>query len=532
VALKGLGGFQLACDATNEGVVAELRARKHRPDKPFAVMVAGLDGARRWFDPDADEERVLQTAGAPITFVGDRGRVAPSVAPGFVRQGLILPTTPLHHLLLRDVGVPLVMTSGNASDEPICIGNDEALERLAGIADAFVLHDREILARYDDSVVRVWRHEPVAIRRARGRAPEPLPLEPAVRPTLGVGAELHGAFCLASGPRAYLSQHVGDVDSEQTLEALSAALERYRRIFGIRPELVAHDLHPDFPTTHLAQALGPPAVAVQHHHAHVAAVLAEHRLTGPVIGVAFDGFGLGTDGSAWGGEFLVVDAAEARRAAHLRPVALPGGDAAVRHPWRMALAHLEDAGRTADVERLVDAHGTAGAVALAQLPTAGRTSSMGRLFDAVAALLGVVDEATFEGQPAMLLEQLADGEATREFPFEVGSDAEGLLLDARPIVAAIAEDVRRRRSRPAIAGRFHRTIAAATLEICRVLRGQTGLDRVCLGGGVFQNALLTSDLVARLETVGFRVFVPRIAPAGDGGIALGQVVVADAKARC
>jgi hydrogenase maturation protein HypF len=531
LAIKGLGGFQLACDATDEGVVANLRARKRRPAKPFAVMVADPDEAARWFDADEDELATLASSAAPITFVRDRGRLAPSTAPGFSRQGAMLPTTPLHHLLMRAVGRPLVMTSGNASDEPICTDNAEALEHLAGIADAFLLHDREVVARYDDSVVRVWRHEPVTIRRARGRAPAPLALDPPVGPTLGVGAELHDAFCLASGARAYLSQHIGDVETDRTLDALRGAFERYRDVFAISPDLVAHDLHPDFLTTRFAQGLGPRTVAVQHHHAHVAAVLAEHRAPGPVIGVAFDGFGLGEDGTAWGGEFLLADRATAHRAAHLRAVPLPGGDAAVREPWRMAVAHLVDAGRTDDAERLAAAHGTRGSLALAQLAGALPTSSVGRLFDAVAALLGLVEETTFDGQPAMLLEQIADGEATREYPFDVSSDAGALILDPRPMIVAIAEDVRRRRSPGAIAGRFHRTMAAATLEVCRGIRGETGLDTVCLAGGVFQNDLLTSDLVARLETVGFRVLVPRIAPAGDGGIALGQVIVADAKAR-
>jgi hydrogenase maturation protein HypF len=531
VALKGLGGFQLACDATDERAVHELRRRKRRPDKPFAVMVADLEQARRCFVLDEDEAAVMGSPGAPIVFVGDRGLLAPSVAPRFAQQGVMLPCTPLHHLLTRAVERPLVMTSGNLSDEPICISNDDALARLGGIADAVLAHDREIVSRYDDSVVRVWRHAAVTIRRARGLAPASIEVDPPVLPSLGVGAELHGAFCLAAGPRAYLSQHLGDVDVQEALEALAAAYERYRTVFGVSPELVAHDLHPDFLTTRFASSLGLPSVPVQHHHAHVAAVLAEHRLSGPALGVAFDGFGLGEDGSAWGGEFLVADLASARRAAHLRSVALPGGDAAVRQPWRMAIAHLLDAGRPQDAERIAAEHGAAGAAALASVPLAPRTSSIGRLFDAVAALLGIVDEATFEGHPAMLLEQFADGEATREYPFDVTPGEGAILLDARPLVAAVAADVRRRRSRTAIAGRFHRTIAAATLEVCRALRGETGLDRVCLSGGVFQNALLTSDLVARLETVGFDVFVPRLAPTGDGGIALGQVAVASAKAR-
>jgi hydrogenase maturation protein HypF len=532
VALKGLGGFHLACDATNEEAVAELRRRKRRPDKPFAVMVATLEQARERFDLSVDEEAALASPRAPIVLVRDRGTLAAGVAPGHRRQGAMLPSTPLHHLLLRETGRPLVMTSGNRSDEPICIANDGALERLAGIADAFLFHDREIVSRYDDSVVRIWRGGFVVMRRARSCAPAPIELPVESLPTLGTGAELHGAFCLASGTRAYLSQHVGDLDTEEAMDSYLEALERYERVFGIVPDLVAHDLHPDFLTTRLAQGLGLPSVAVQHHHAHVASVMAEHRLQGQVIGVAFDGFGLGNDGSAWGGEFLVCDSATAERAGHLRSVALPGGDAAVLNPWRMALAHAEDAGMFDEALGLLGAQTKEAEVVLAQIragvgvPT---TSSVGRLFDAVAALAGLVDVATYEGHPAMLLEQVAEGGATREYGFDVVSGNGGMILDARPIVAAVVKDLRRGRPVGVVAGRFHRTMAAATLEVCRAIRGSTGLRRVCLSGGVFNNDLLSSDLVARLEAVGFEVFLSRQAPVGDGGIALGQVLVANAK---
>jgi len=532
VALKGLGGFHLACDATNEKTVAELRRRKDRPDKPFAVMVADLQATREWFDPSEDEQRALACVRAPIVLVGDRQLLAPSVAPGHRRQGAMLPSTPLHHLLLREVGRPLVMTSGNRSDEPICTGNDEALERLAGIADAFLVHDREIVARYDDSVVRVWRRGPLVLRRARSFAPTPIELAEEVMPILGTGAELHGAFCLAAGTRAYLSQHIGDLDTEEAMAAYRQALERSRALFGVQPEVVAHDLHPDFATTRFAQETGLPSMAVQHHHAHVAAVMAEHRLEGRVIGVAFDGFGLGEDGTAWGGEFLVGDAASVERTAHLRPVALPGGDAAVHHPWRMAIAHAHDAGVLDRALALLGRDPVETEVVLKQIETglgSSMTTSVGRLFDAVAALAGICDLATYEGHPAIWLEQVAEHGATREYPFEVVADVGGLVLDPRPIVAAVVRDLARRRPPGEVAGRFHRTLAAATLEVCRALRGITGLERVCLSGGVFQNDLLTSDLVARLETVGFDVFLPHEVPVGDGGIALGQVLVAAAR---
>ena len=532
VALKGLGGFHIACDATDESAVTALRERKRRPDKPFAVMVADLDDAAERFVLNAHERTELSSSRAPIVLVQDRGTLAPSVAPGHRRQGAMLPSTPLHHLLLREVARPLVMTSGNRSDEPICNENAEALQRLADVADAFLVHDREIVARYDDSVERVWRGRGLVLRRARSRAPTPLPLAVEVVPTLGTGAELHGAFCLAAGRRAYLSQHIGDLTTEEAMASFGSALDRYERVFGLEPELVAHDLHPDFLSSRFAQELSLPTVAVQHHHAHVASVMAEHGLDGRVIGVAFDGFGLGTDGTAWGGEFLVCDAAAADRAGHLRTVSLPGGDAAVRHPWRMAIAHADDAGVADEALTLLGVPADQADPVLRQVRSPGAattTSSVGRLFDAVAALAGLVDVATYEGHPAMLLEQVAEGSATREYGFDVGVEDGTIELDARPIVRAVVRDLLRGRPRGEVAGRFHRTMTAATFEVCRAIRGATGLGRVCLSGGVFNNDLLTSDLVARLETAGFAVFLPRESPVGDGGIALGQVLVANAE---
>ncbi|HZD17459.1 MAG TPA: carbamoyltransferase HypF, partial [Actinomycetota bacterium] len=461
VALKGLGGFHLACDAVDERVVAELRRRKLRPHKPFAVMVADLEAARARFELSPEDEAALTSPQAPIVLVRDRGTLAPSAAPGHRRQGAMLPSTPLHHLLLRGFGGALVMTSGNRSDEPICITNDEARTRLDQIADAFLVHDRDIVARYDDSVTRVWRAAPLVLRRARSFAPAPLELCEEVVPTLGTGGELHGSFCLAAGNRAYLSQHVGDLESEEAMDAYRAALERYRTVFGLEPELVAHDLHPDFLTTRFAEASGLPHEAVQHHHAHVATTIAEHGVQGSVIGVAFDGFGLGDDGGAWGGEFLACDAAKSNRVGHLRPVPLPGGDAAVRQPWRMAVAYAEDAGVLERALPLLADHEEESEVVLQQIRaglSTPSTTSVGRLFDAVAALTGVCDLATFEGHPAMLLEQIAEGGATREYPYEVGPEDGHLLIDPRPAVAAIVKDLRRGRPPGEVAGRFHRTM--------------------------------------------------------------------------
>ena len=533
VALKGLGGFHLACDATSERVVGELRKRKHRPHKPFAVMVRDLDEARERFELAPTEEVLLSSSKAPIMLARDHGTLAPSVAPGFRRQGAMLPSTPLHHLLLREVGIPLVMTSGNLTDEPICIDDAEAQQRLAGVADAFLLHDRTIVARYDDPVTRCWHNAPVVLRRARSYAPEPIELPVAVKPMLGAGAELHGAFCLAAGSRAFLSQHIGDLDTEEAMEAYADALQRHRWLFGIEPEVVAHDLHPDFLSTRFAEETGLQPVAVQHHHAHVASVMAEHRLEGSVIGVAFDGFGLGEDGTGWGGEFLVCSAARADRFGHLRQVRQPGGDAAVRHPWRMALAYAEDAGVVNEVLSLLgEAVPKEADAVLSQVRadlSSPLTSSAGRLFDAVSALTGICLESTYEGHPAMLLEQAALSSATREYPFDVSMEDGRLVLDTRPIVVSVVKDLAKGRAPGEVAGRFHRTLAAATLEVCRAIRGGSGLNRVCLSGGVFQNDLLLSDVASRLETCDFEVFVPRMTPVGDGGIALGQVLVAHAR---
>lgn len=532
VAVKGLGGFHLACDATNDRVVHALRVRKERPDKPFAVMVADVEQARELFELTPEEIALLASPAAPIVLVRDLGRLAPSVAPGHRRQGAMLPSTPLHHLLLREAGVPLVMTSGNRSEEPICTGNEEARERLSGVADAFLVHDREIVSRYDDSVAHVWRGGPALLRRARSFAPSPLELPARVRPTLGTGAMLNGTFCLASGTRAFLSQHIGDLDTEEAMRAYADALDRYRSVFGLDPEVVAHDLHPDFATTRFAEETGLPRLAVQHHHAHIASVMAEHGLEGPVIGVAFDGFGLGEDGTIWGGEFLVCDWGRAERRGHLRTVRQPGGDAAVRQPWRMALAHAADAGCLGEARSLMPEREDEVGVVIGQIRSglaSPLTSSMGRLFDAVSALAWVCREATYEGQPAMLLEQAAEPADAPGYPVRMDLLDGRLIVDTRPIVAGVVQDLRGGVPVGRVSWRFHRSVAQAIELACARIRSSTGLDRVCLGGGVFQNALLVDEAVGRLEALGFSVFVPQQVPAGDGGIALGQVLVAHAR---
>jgi hydrogenase maturation protein HypF len=537
LAVKGLGGFHLACDATSEDAVRRLRERKRRPRKPFAVMVASESDLGRWFEPTETERKTLGSWRAPIVLVADRGELAPSVAPGHLRHGAMLPSTPLHHLLTREAGVPLVMTSGNASDEPICIEDADALERLAPIADAFLLHDRPIVARYDDSVVLLRRGErdPSALRRARSFAPHPIALARPVRSTvLGTGAELHGAFCVAAGSLAYLSQHVGDLVTDQAMGAYRAALDRACRVFELRPEVVAHDLHPDLLTTRFAEELGLPRVAVQHHHAHVVATMAEHGLEGDVIGIAFDGLGLGEDGTIWGGEFLRCSASHSNRIGRLRPVRQPGGDVATANPWRMALAHAEDAEMLDDAKRYLlapddEAWNAARAQARSGL-VSPLTSSAGRLFDALAALLGICERSTYDGQAAIELEQIADRDALA-VPVEL-AERDGLLeVDTRDLVRAAIRGRRRGVDVGELAGAFHASFSEATAAAAlRLAEGQS-LERVVLGGGVFANDLLTARIVARLTGEGLQVFLPREIPVGDGGIALGQAVVAAQRER-
>jgi hydrogenase maturation protein HypF len=542
VALKGLGGFHLTCDAADEAAVRRLRERKRRPDQPFAVMVRDADAAADLFLPTEVERAVLASWRAPIVLVRDRGVLAPSVAPGYARQGVMLPSTPLHHLLLHAAGRPLVMTSGNVSHEPICTDEAEATVKLRGIADAFIVHDRPIVARYDDPVVRVRRRDPIpsVLRRARSYAPDPVRLAVQVRPSLGTGALLHGAFCLAVGDRAYLSQHVGDLDTEEAMAAYAEAFDRYRDLLGIEPEVVAHDLHPDFATTRFARTLGVRTVAVQHHHAHVAATMAEHGLAGEVLGLAFDGLGLGDDGTVWGGEMLACSAAGYRRLGHLRAVRQPGGDAATRDPVRSAIAHAADAGALEDALALLGPDPQTVAVTLRQIASGLNTplsSSAGRLFDAVAALAGVCRRATYEGHPAILLEEAADrlGSGSAAVALDPPPPARGvggmIEVDTRPLVASAIARLARLSDPEAVAAGFHSALAEGVASAALLAAGETGLERAVLGGGVFANDRFSAALVARLTAGGLRVFLPHEVPVGDGGIALGQVLVANARSE-
>jgi hydrogenase maturation protein HypF len=540
-ALKGLGGFHLACAAGDSAAVAELRRRKHRDEKPFAIMVPDAGAAATLAEVGTTERALLESTGCPIVLLRKRpaGGVADEVAPRNPWLGVMLPYTPLHHLLTRAVGgIPLVMTSGNQSDEPIAY-QDEAPQKLAGIADLFLVHDRPIHVRCDDSVTRVVDGVELPVRRSRGYAPRPieLPFECA-RPIIAVGGQLKATFALGRGRQAFLSHHMGDLDHFDAYRAFVQDAALYEQLFAVVPEILVHDLHPDYATTGYARERaardGRELLAVQHHHAHLASCMAENGLNESVIGVTFDGTGYGTDGTVWGGEFLVGDYRHFRRAAHLRYVGLPGGDRAIREPWRMALAHLFDAqvefsplkNRVSPVEwRTVERM-------LERNLNTPRTSSAGRLFDAVAALAGIRDRVSYEGQAAVELEGLATTTALDgAYSFALDPPAvadEPLVVDARPLVRAVAEEARKGVPAAFIARRFHTTLVDLIAAVCGRLRRETGIDAVALSGGVFLNALLTSEVYSKLAADGFRVYRHRLVPPNDGGLSLGQLAIAAA----
>ena len=542
VAVKGLGGFHLMCDARHAGAVMRLRARKHRPVKPLAVMVRDLEMAAALCDVSPEAEALLASPQAPIVLLPRRveAEIAGVVAPGNPSLGVMLPSTPLHHLLLRAAGFPLVATSGNLSEEPICTDEREAVVRLGAIADLFLVHDRPIERHVDDSVAWMLRGEPRLLRRARGYAPLPVRVARAHPPILAVGAHLKNTVALGVGRQVFVSQHIGDLETAESFAAFERVIADFLRLYEAAPAAVAHDLHPDYASTTWAErAPGLPAgvrrIAVQHHHAHLAACLAENGVAGPALGIIWDGTGYGPDGVIWGGEMLVGNAGGYRRAAHLLPFALPGGDAAVREPRRTALSLLRDAlGDDAldrrDLPPLADiapAELRVLRTMLAKGLNTPRTTSMGRLFDGVAALVGVRQRVGFEGEAAMALEWIADPHerGAYELPLVPGDSPDApQILDWRPTIRPIAEEVGAGVRPAAIAARFHNTLVAAAVEVARMV----GEPRVALSGGCFQNRLLTERLADALENAGFEVLLHRHVPPNDGGISLGQVAVAAA----
>ncbi len=535
LAVKGLGGYHLACRADSEEAVAALRARKHREDRPFALLVADVDAARRLVDLDAAEEALLTSRARPIVLARRRPEadVAASIAPGAPDLGLMLPYTPLHHLLATDVGVPLVFTSGNLSDEPIAFSDDDAIERLRRIADGFLVHDRPIATRTDDSVVRVVRERPLMLRRSRGYVPASLDLPIATaQHVLGVGAEQKNAFCVAKDDRAWPSHHIGDLKNYETLQSLQTGIAHFEALFEVTPELVVHDLHPDYLSTKYATMREDVKLfAVQHHHAHLAATLAEHGETGPAVGAIFDGTGYGTDGTVWGGEILVGGLDKIGRSGRLRPIRLPGGERAITEPWRMACAWLTDM-QVALPPAFADiAQQRWNMVARMSLQGTGSplTSSMGRLFDAVAAICGVRLDVTYEGQAAVEFEALADRAAADPYPLEFEHRNQAVALDPRPMIRAVLDDIAAGVPVSTISARFHAGLARATADVLVIVAERQDLQLAVLSGGVFQNRLLLELTVDALQEAGLRVLVPEKLPPNDGQIAFGQVAVAAAR---
>jgi len=614
VAVKGLGGFHLACDATNDAAVRLLRERKRRVDKPFALMSPDVATIEQYCFVSEGERQLLESPQRPIVLLRRRPEspISPAVAPGNNFLGVMLPYTPLHYLLLADEGrgtrdegrgkrdeergtraegcsssvlrpsSALVMTSGNLAEEPIATDNGEARQRLAPLADAFLMHNRDIHVRCDDSVTRLFEGREMLLRRSRGYAPFPLRLGFELQEILAVGGELKNTFCLTKGTYAFLSQHIGDLENWETLASFAANIEHFQRLFRVNPTIIAHDLHPDYLSTKWAieqrtksiehrlgtEDWGLRTCPVQHHHAHMASVMAEHGLNERVIGVSWDGTGYGTDGQIWGGEFLVGDYTAFRRAAHLKYVRLPGSEAAIRHPLRMALSHLVNAyGEAAwdlALPALARLEPTERAVVRHQIETGFNspwTSSAGRLFDAVSALLGVRDVVNYEGQAAIELEMLvAEGveewyEVTEElgdreirklgnqgirksgnsrFPDSLITDSlvpdslatDALILDPAPLIRAVVDDLRAGTPAPVIAARFHNTLARLIVDTCGIIRQREGLNKVCLSGGVFQNVTLLSRTLRGLREAGFAPYIHHLVPPNDGGIALGQALVA------
>jgi hydrogenase maturation protein HypF len=545
VAVKGLGGFHLACDATNAAAVATLRERKQRVDKPFAVMSLDVDTVRRYCQVSEGEAQLLESPARPIVLLRRKADspIAAEVAPANNYLGVMLPYTPLHYLLLGDGPTPaplaLVMTSGNLSEEPIAIANQEALERLSPLADYFLLHDRDIHVRCDDSVTRLFRGREAMSRRSRGYAPFPVRLNLELKEILACGADLKNTFCLTKGTYAFLSQHIGDMENYETFASYQASVEHFQRLFRVNPQAVAYDLHPNYLATRyaleLAEANALRRVPVQHHHAHVVSCLAENGVDEEVIGVAFDGSGYGTDGHIWGGEFLLADCRRFRRLGHLKYVPLPGGEAAIKRPYRMAASHLLSAFGEEALRLPLElwAQIEARELALVRQMMAAKvncplTSSCGRLFDAVSALLGVRGVVNYEGQAAIELEMLAAEGVDDVYDWSRPSSYP-IIVDPAPVLRGIVSDLRRGVEVAVISAKFHNTIADIIVGVSRAARERSGINRVALSGGVFQNTYLLGRTLDGLESQGFETLIHHQVPTNDGGIALGQAVIANAR---
>jgi len=535
VAIKSLGGYQLACDAKNEKAVRTLRARKIREDKPFALMAGDLETIRQYARLSPAEAELLLSPERPIVLLkkSPGESLAKSLAPHQKNLGLMLPYTPVHHLLMRESKMVLVMTSGNLSDEPIACQDDEARDRLKSIADFFLAHNRPIYIRCDDSVARIFDEKIYPLRRARGYVPRPLELYfPEKRSLLAVGAHLKNTFAFAKAGQVILSHHIGDLDNLETLSAFEEGIEHFKRIFEIEPLMVVYDLHPDYLSTQYALSLHLPKLGIQHHYAHTAAVMAEHNLEGPVIGISMDGTGYGTDSAIWGGEFLIADWFGFERKAHLKYIPMPGGEKAIKEPWRMALSWLDRIYGEKFwklplkfLKRINQKNAELMLQAGRKGINAPLTSSMGRLFDAVSSLIHLRLEANYEGQPAIELEMIADESEQDAYEFSYLEEGGKILVEPEPLLRRIVEELGKKESPAKISARFHNGASKMIARVCKQLRERTGINQVALSGGVFQNLWLLSQAKRLLEDENFKVYVHQQVPANDGGISLGQAGV-------
>jgi hydrogenase maturation protein HypF len=546
LAVKGIGGYHLACDARDSQAVRELRSRKYREDKPFALMAPTITAIRELCEVGVEEEKLLLSARRPIVLLKRKGNgaVAEAVAPGHRYLGVMLPYTPLHYLFFEgDDSRVLVMTSGNISDEPIAYRDEEALSRLEKIADYFLIHNRDIHMRCDDSVIRVWQGREMILRRGRGYVPYPLKISPPFRrEILACGGELKNTFCLTRDDYAFLSHHIGDLENMETFTSFREGIEHFKKLFRIRPELIACDMHPEYLSTKYAEELSERSktklklMRVQHHHAHVAACMAENGIEEKVIGVAFDGTGYGCDGAIWGGEFLLADFKDFRRRAHFRYVPMPGGEMAIKEPWRMAVSYLyriygDDFPETAFVKKMDKDKVRVLINMLRQSFNCPRTSSVGRLFDTVSSLLGIRDRVNYEGQAAVELEMIAgENEEVEDEVYEYEIKKGGnntLLIDPCLIIIGVIDDLKKGCPVSLISAKFHRSLARIIGKICRLIRRESGVDKVVLSGGVFQNIFLLEAAFSLLREDKFQVYTHHKVPPNDGGLSLGQAVIAE-----
>jgi hydrogenase maturation protein HypF len=539
VAIKGLGGFHLACDAKNQKAVSSLRSRKYREDKPFAVMCCDINEAKVHCEVSEEEEKLLLSLERPIVILKRRkdSAIALDVAPHQNTVGVMLPYSPLHYLLLKSTLKTLVMTSGNVSDEPITYENDEAEKRLHAIADYFLFHNREIHMRCDDSVTRVFDGKPYILRRSRGYVPFPVKLPFSLKRILACGGELKNTFCLTRDYYAFMSHHIGDLENLETLTSFEKGIEHFKKLFYIEPEAVVYDLHPDYLSTQYALSLPEiPKIGVQHHHAHIASAMAESGIEGDVIGVALDGTGFGTDGTIWGGEFMKANLRDFVRCGHLKKVPMPGGTMAIKEPWRMAMVYLSEAfgeeteNLKIDLIKRTDLKKWDVLKKMVEKKVnSPLTSSMGRLFDAISSILSVRDEVHYEGQAAIELEMIADLGGGAGYSFRIHREGNLMVIDPMGIVKGVVQDLTESVPVAKISGKFHHSIASLIIKTCEMIRSEEKLNRVVLSGGVFQNILLLSLVTKGLRKLGFDVYTHHLVPTNDGGISLGQAVIGHMK---